>query len=607
MDTDLLPARMINEYVYCPRLFYLEWVEARFADNDDTRLGRQVHRRVDTETGAAPLPADGDLRAARSLTLSSDRLGVIAKLDLVEGAEGTVVPIDYKKGAPQADGTPWPSDEVQACLQALLLREHGYRCDRAELYYAKIRQRVTIELTPERISQTHDHIADARAVANHARAPLPLVDSPKCVRCSLVGLCLPDETNALLNRRDQPPRRLVPRSPDQLPVYVTTPGAFVGVRGGRLEITVTVDGKREKLDSFRMLDVAQLAVFGRVQISTQVLQDCFARGIPVLWLSTGGWLHGFALGQPPKYVELRRRQTAAHAQGGAGLAQHMIAGKILNSRTLLRRNTRGDNASTVASLKRLADQALHADNFSTLLGIEGTAARLYFAALPSTITTSAAPFAEEFSQLGRNRRPPRDPLNALLSFCYSMLTKDLVATTLGVGLDPYLGIYHRSGYGRPALALDLAEEFRPLIADSVVIGLLNNGEINERDFIRRAGAVSLTPDGRRTVLRAYERRLHTKIRHPLFGYQISYRRILDVQTRLLAAVLIGEIPEYQAMVTRTWPAADTSWPTTSPTPNDYGRSAPSWKDTANASNTRCSSATCQPPNEQNWKPPRPPS
>ena len=493
MDDDLLPARMVNEFVYCPRLFYLEWVEARFAESDDTRLGRQVHRRVDTEAGAAPLPEEGELRAARSLMLSSQELGVIAKLDLVEGEGGLVVPVDYKKGAPQPDGSPWPSDEVQVCLQALVLREHGYRCEHAELYYVATRQRVRVELTAERIERTRDLVADARGVAARAVAPLPLVDSPKCVRCSLVGLCLPDETNALLARRDQPPRRLVPRDPDQRPVYVTEPGSFVGLRSGRLEIT----RNKEKLASFRMLDVAQLAVFGRVQVSTQALHECFAREIPVLWLSTGGWLQGFAVGQPSKYVELRRRQTAVHAQGGAGLAQQMIAGKILNSRVLLRRNARGDVSGTVAALRRLAEQARGADNFATLLGIEGTAARMYFAALPSMLAEPAAPFGAEFSQLGRNRRPPPDPLNALLSFCYSMLTKDLVAITLGVGLDPYLGVYHRSRYGRPTLALDLAEEFRPLIADSVVIGLLNNAEVTASDFIRRGGAVSLTADGRR--------------------------------------------------------------------------------------------------------------
>jgi CRISPR-associated protein Cas1 len=546
VEVDLLPARMVNEFVYCPRLFYLEWVEARFADNDDTRLGRYVHRKVDTETGAAPLPEEGELIAARSLMLSSVHLGVIAKIDIVEGDGGSVVPIDYKKGSPQPDGTPRPSDEVQVCLQAVVLRESGYRCDHAELYYAGTRQRVRVELTDERMSWVRDVVADARGVADAAAAPLPLVDSPKCIRCSLVGLCLPDETNALLARRKQPPRRLVPRDPDQRPVYVTEPGSFVGVRSGRLEVS----RNKQKIASFRLIDVSQLAVFGRVQVSTQALWECFAREIPVLWLSSGGWLHGHALGQPPKYVELRRRQTATHAQGGAGLAQQMIYGKILNCRTLLRRNARGDVSGVVNALRRLAEQARSAENFGTLLGIEGTAARLYFGALPSVFADRAEDFAAEFSQLGRNRRPPPDPLNALLSFCYSMLTKDLVAITLGVGLDPFLGVYHRSRYGRPSLALDLAEEFRPLIADSVVIGLLNTGEITASDFIRRAGAVSLTPEGRRTVLRAYERRLDAEITHPVFGYRISYRRVLDVQARLLAAVMVGEIPDYTPMVTR---------------------------------------------------------
>ncbi|MDN5858646.1 MAG: CRISPR-associated endonuclease Cas1 [Pseudonocardia sp.] len=546
MDSDLLPARMINEFVYCPRLFYLEWVEGRFTDNDDTRLGRQVHRRVDEEAGAAPLPDEGELRKARSVTLSSERLGVIAKLDLIEGDGGAVIPVDFKKGSPQPDGTPWPSDEVQVLLQGLLLREHGYTCDHAELWYAEVRRRVRVELADDRLSWARDLTSDARGVADRASAPLPLVNSPKCPRCSLVGLCLPDETNAVLARQSTPPRRLVPRDPDQRPVYVTEPGAYVGVRSERLVVT----RNREEIASFRMIDVSQLAVFGRVQVSTQALGECFARGIPVLWLSSGGWLQGFAQGQMSKYVELRRRQTAAHAQGGSGLAQQMIAGKILNSRILLRRNARGDVTATVAALRRLADQARTADTFSTLLGIEGTAARMYFAALPSMLGPGAAEFGAEFSQLGRNRRPPPDPLNALLSFCYSMLTKDLVAICLGVGLDPYLGVYHRSRHGRPALALDLAEEFRPLVADSVVIGLLNNGEIGSSDFIRRAGAASLTSGGRRRVLSAYERRLDTQIKHPVFAYRISYRRVMDVQARLLAAVMVGEIPEYTAMVTR---------------------------------------------------------
>jgi CRISPR-associated protein Cas1 len=546
MDEDLLPARMVNEFVYCPRLFYLEWAERRFTDSDDTRIGRQVHRRVDTESGAAPQPGDGEFNVARSVMLSSQELGVITKIDLVEGIDDSVIPVDYKKGEPQADGTPWPSDEMQVCIQAMVLRDNGYRSDRAELYYATPRRRLSVELTSERLARVTEIVATARKVSQQSEAPLPLVNSPKCVRCSLVGLCLPDETNALLARQEQPPRRLVPRDPDQRPVYVTEAGSFVGVRSARLE----VQRDKEKLGSFRLIDVQQLVVFGRVQVSTQALHECFARGIPVMWMSTGGWLQGFAVGQLSKYVELRRRQTAAHAQGGNGLAQHMIAGKIANCRTLLRRNARSNVAATVAALKQLSIDARECDNFAGLLGIEGTAARLYFADFTKMLSASCGEIAEEFSLLGRNRRPPTDPLNALLSFCYSMLTKDLVAIILGVGLDPYLGVFHRSRYGRPALALDLAEEFRSLIADSVVIGVLNNGEIGPRDFIRRAGAVALTNQGRKTVLKAYERRLETKIKHPVFGYQISYRRLLDIQARLLAAVLVGELPEYVPMVTR---------------------------------------------------------
>lgn len=155
-----------------------------------------------------------------------------------------------------------------------------------------------------------------------------------------------------------------------------------------------------------------------------------------------------------------------------------------------------------------------------------------------------------FDFAARIRRPPRDPVNALLSFLYSLLVKEIVVTLVGVGFDPYLGFYHQPRYGRPALALDLMEEFRPLVADSTVLTLINNGEVRRSDFIARAGAVALTDNGRKRVIEAYERRLDTLVTHPIFGYQISYRRVFEVQTRLLARYLLGEIPTYPAFCTR---------------------------------------------------------
>ncbi|MGH2802189.1 MAG: CRISPR-associated endonuclease Cas1, partial [Thermoleophilaceae bacterium] len=151
---------------------------------------------------------------------------------------------------------------------------------------------------------------------------------------------------------------------------------------------------------------------------------------------------------------------------------------------------------------------------------------------------------------GRNRRPPTDPVNAMLSFAYALLVKDTTVAVLATGLDPYVGVYHRPRFGRPALALDLAEEFRPLIADSVVLTAVNNGEVSAGDFVRRAHGVALTQNGRRSFIRAYERRMTSELRHPLFGYRASYRRTLEIQARLFASVLLGELREYRPLTTR---------------------------------------------------------
>jgi CRISPR-associated protein Cas1 len=172
---------------------------------------------------------------------------------------------------------------------------------------------------------------------------------------------------------------------------------------------------------------------------------------------------------------------------------------------------------------------------------EGTAARRYFGEFAGMLTGEGK---DQFDLDGRNRRPPRDPVNALLSFCYSLLSKELVLALRSVGLDPMLGLYHQPHFGRPSLALDLMEEFRPVVADSVVIGVLNNKVVQADDFVRAAGAVSLTQPARRRVILAFERRMDQLVTHPVFDYRISYRRVLEVQARLLSRVLLGELPRY---------------------------------------------------------------
>lgn len=544
---DLVPARMVNEYTYCPRLFFLEWVQARWADNLDTVEGKDAHRRVDKPSGAAPLPEEGELKVARSLQLSSSRLGLVARVDVVEGDDGRVRPVDTKHGnPPDIPERAWEPERVQLCVQGLLLREAGFACDEGVLYFADARQRVTVPFTEELMNRTRALVEELREVAADDTPPPPLVDSPKCPRCSLVGICLPDETNALAARSDLPVRRLLPRDPAPRPLYISEQGTYVRKKGGRIE--VLKDG--EVLDSIRLLDISQLCLFGNVQTSTQLLRELFAREVPILWFSYGGWFQGMAAGLPAKHVELRRRQVAIAGQGGLSIARAMVEGKIRNTRTLLRRNVRAPVPDILGSLRELARQAAEATSVESLLGTEGAAARLYFSCFLGMLREGERLPGFAFSFEGRHRRPPPDPINCLLSYAYMLLVKDLTAVAYAVGFDPYLGFYHRPRFGRPALALDLAEEFRPLVAESLVIGLLNNGEVGPSDFTVRAGGVSLTKDGRRTVLRAYERRLDVEIRHPTFGYRITYRRVFEVQTRVLAAHVLGEVPEYVPFMTR---------------------------------------------------------
>lgn len=545
MIPELVPARMLNEYVYCPRLFFLEWVDWSWVASGDTAEGDRVHRRVDEGGGAAPLPGDGEVRAARSVELASDRLGIVAKLDLLEGVGGGVVPVDTKKGHPSRAGSAWEADAVQVCAQVLLLRENGYTAKRGEIYYAETRQRVAVEITPELEARTLAVVRQARQAAANLAPPAPLRQSPKCARCSLVTICLPDEVNVLAARQNGQVRRLMAAAPDAVPLYVTEQGSVVGIDGGRL----TVSKHREELISVRLIDVLQVSLFGNVQVTAQGTRTLMDSDIDVFHFTYGGWLTGLTTGLPRKNVSLRMRQLGSAARGDLDAPRRMIAGKIRNCRVLLRRNG-GVNASrTVGQLAGLADRAEQCDDAASLLGIEGTAARLYFESFPYLLTGAANLPGPAFSGL-RNRRPPTDAVNCLLSFCYALLAKELLAACLIVGLDPYVGLFHRPRFGRPALALDLAEEFRPLLADSVVLGLVNNGELRAADFVVRAGAVGLTEDGRRTVIRAWERRMLTEVRHPVFGYEVSYRRAIELQARMLGAYLIGEVPAYAPLVTR---------------------------------------------------------
>ena len=553
---DLLPARMLNEFTYCPRLFYLEWVQGEFVDSADTLDGHRVHRKVDKEKGAAPAPeewTEGLKVRARAVSLSSERIGMVAKLDLLEDEEGKVCPVDYKRGhGPEGGDGLWDADRIQLGVQIVLLRDSGYPCERGYVYYAETKKRVSLDWSGELNLLIVKTVTEARQTASGPSIPPPLVDSPKCPRCSLVGICLPDEVRMLSEDSQRTTtvevRQLLAPRDDALPLYVQAQGAMVGKSGEVLEIRQ----RDEKLVTARLLEVSQVCLFGSVMVTAGALHELLERGIPVCHFSHGGWFYGITHGFSHKNIQLRLDQfrVAEDPSRSISIAKEMVGGKIRNCRTLLRRNHEGDVNAALEELARLLDLVESATTAETLLAMEGAAAKTYFAHFGGMLKTKDGEADVSFDFGSRNRRPPTDPVNALLSFLYAILAKDVTVTLQSVGFDPMLGFFHRPRYGRPSLALDLMEEFRPLIVDSIVISLINSREVVPSDFVRRAGAVAMNGDGRKKVLGAYERRMGTEVIHPIFGYTLSYRRVLEVQARLLSRHVMGEVPVYQPFCTR---------------------------------------------------------
>lgn len=570
---DYLPARMVNEYVYCPRLFFYEWVEGVFRESADTVEGSQQHARVDKEGGG--LPASGELAEeqfqTRSITLSSEMLRVIAKLDLLEVENGELRPVDYKHGSPNQKGEEnqaWPSDRVQLAVQAIILREHGYRCDEGLVYYAATRQRVRVLFTQAVIAEATQAIKEAWETARNGILPPPLDCSPKCPGCSLAPICLPDETRFLYDSPDTghgqlqlfasalpriPPqreiRRLITPRADRKPVYLDTQGLRVGKSGDVLQ----VKEKETLRQQIRLHEVCQINLMGNIQVTTQAIQSLCEAEIPVTYFSQGGWFYGITTGMSTKNVFLRQQQFRLASEDWfcRRLARQLVAGKIRNQRTMLLRNHIEAPSAVLRDLKGFATKAEDAQALESLLGIEGAAARLYFGALSGMLKPEDETSSDlTFDFTARNRRPPRDPINALLSLAYGILAKDFTIACYAVGFDPMMGFYHQPRFGRPALALDLMEPFRPLIADSAVLSAVNTGMVTLKDFISASDSVGLTPSGRKAFYRAYELRMDTLVTHPLFEYRVNYRRLLEIQARLLARLIEGEIDHYPVFVTR---------------------------------------------------------
>lgn len=345
-------------------------------------------------------------------------------------------------------------------------------------------------------------------------------------------------------------------------VYVKEQGALVRRRGERL--VITKDGV--VVDEFPFAKVEQLTLMGNVQLTTQATATLLAREIDVVFLSSFGKFRGRLVGSGSKHARLRQQQMQRMAEDGFVLqaARAIVDGKVHNQRVILQRQAQRITSSTeqargatlrprdrqlfdrsLAGMAQMQQQARQATTVEALRGYEGKAAAYYFAAIRSLL-----PAAWGFEQ--RAYHPPPDPFNALLSFAYSLLLKDVQAGVQLTGLDLYLGFFHEIDYGRPSLALDLMEEWRPLVADALSLELVNRGSIRPEQFVRTGRPnrpVELGEAGVERVLRTYGQRLQTKLFHTLAGPggQTTIQRALVLQARHLAHVVMGKTAAYTAV------------------------------------------------------------
>ncbi len=334
------------------------------------------------------------------------------------------------------------------------------------------------------------------------------------------------------------------------PVYITQEGALLRKEDERLKLIKD----NEVLMDCPLIKISEVICFGRVGISSSALAALMDRNIGIAYFTQHGHFIGKFHPAFSKNVLLRSLQYRAHfdSQASLKIAIQFVKGKLSNYRIVLRRAARNAEESRSEEITKAAKQIIdienkldHAENIASLRGYEGAGSAAYFGVFDALLKQPGFQFTK------RIKHPPTDPVNSLLSFGYSLLTNEMQSVANLVGFDPYIGYLHTEQYGRPSLALDLMEEFRPLIVDSVVLTCINKNIIKPTAFqTTLGGTVRLNDQARKTFLYQYEDRKTTEIIHPVFQYSVSYARCFELQARILAKYLHNEIPLYLPLVTK---------------------------------------------------------
>jgi CRISP-associated protein Cas1 len=530
---------------YCPRLFYLEEVEELYTQDAAVFAGRRLHVELEKQ-------ADEEWE---DLLLESVELGIRGRVDALRTRERQVIPYEHKRGRSHRDSDKqpqaWERDRLQILAYACLI-EMALQIPIAEgrIRYHADNVLVHVPLDDAGRAEVRQAITNARLLRQSTHRP-PVADNERlCARCSLAPVCLPEEAR-LAHDREWQPIRLFPADDERQVIHILEPGTCVGRTGDQLKIT----RRQQPVETVPVRQVGQVVLHSFSQISTQALHFCADQQIGVHFVSGGGrYVGSFDQRRGSIQRRIRQFQALTQPQICLRLAQQLVICRGQGQRKFLMRGQRGLEAipaglsQAIAQMKLILKQVPQAQSLASLLGLEGNLAALYFGAFPDLISESVDP---KLRFDGRNRRPPQDRFNALLSFGYALLLKDVMNSVLAVGLEPALGFYHQPRTQAPPLALDLLEIFRVPLVDMPVMGSVNRGQWDvATDFDIRGQQVWLSDSGRRKFVKLYESRKEQMWKHPITGYSLTYRRLLELEVRLLEKEWSGEEGLFAHLVVR---------------------------------------------------------
>ncbi|TWU43851.1 CRISPR-associated protein Cas4/endonuclease Cas1 fusion [Novipirellula aureliae] len=523
----------LHALLYCPRLFYLEEVEGLYEADDRVYAGRRLH-----EERVPKL--DDDSRELRSFEVSSDSIGLFGKVDAARIRDGGWVAYEHKKGrckrASSSDKTPmaWPSDRMQVAAYAMLLEEQlGQSVTEGRIRYHQDNVTVCVPIDDAIRAEVHAAVEMMRQLRRSDDRP-PVTDNEKlCRRCSLRVVCLPEEERITTQPEGERDRAtLFPSRRDRRTLHVTTVPATVKRSARQLHIETEESTKKVPMEQ-----VDAVVLYGGAQITSQAIAGCVYEKIAVQWVTAGGRVTGMV--ETPGRVRQRIRQFTALTSPDVclQLARVTVVAKIQFQLQYLLRGTRGNENARAAvqpdieMIRRAVSRAEKSESIDSLRGEEGIAARHYFASFNHLLTDRVA---ESLRMNGRTKHPPRDRLNCLLSFGYSMIFGLVQRTILTIGLEPSFGYFHQPRSTAPPLVMDVMELFRTLLWEMPLVGSLNRGQWDETaDFEICPGHVWLSDEGRKKAIKLFEMRLTESYRHPHTEQSLEYGRMVELELRLL--------------------------------------------------------------------------